>query len=234
MRENRTSGSMSGSEKPSHGRAIEPLPEETGSQRIGPAYRHGARVRLYQEAAATLSATVTSEPTASKEPGEPGSDLVPSPLVEVAGAEGHVNSAVCQEVMGDNSPCGPMGDSKPGRYIGWVVPRPAATAGTVFPGPSRLCRGHGRNRWPWRQMVAPMGVAVAAEKRRRPRGGSAAPNEDDGVGGPGAVSRWAGGSGYGPQRSTADGGLAGGAGTWVVSGGFGLAPSDVARGPSSG
>jgi hypothetical protein len=39
MRENRTSGSMSGSEKPSHGRAIEALPEETGSQRIGPAYR---------------------------------------------------------------------------------------------------------------------------------------------------------------------------------------------------
>jgi len=48
MRENRTSGSMSGSEKPSHGRAIEALPEETGSQRIGPAYRHGARVRLYR------------------------------------------------------------------------------------------------------------------------------------------------------------------------------------------
>jgi len=48
MRENRTSGSMSGSEKPSHGRAIEALPEETGSQRIGPAYHHGARVRLYQ------------------------------------------------------------------------------------------------------------------------------------------------------------------------------------------
>jgi len=47
MRENRTSGSMSGSEKPSHGRATEALPEETGSQRIGPAYRHGARVRLY-------------------------------------------------------------------------------------------------------------------------------------------------------------------------------------------
>ncbi len=48
MRENRTSGSMSGSEKPSHGRAIEALPEETGSQRIGPAYRHGARTRLYR------------------------------------------------------------------------------------------------------------------------------------------------------------------------------------------
>jgi hypothetical protein len=48
MRENRTSGSMSGSEKPSHGRAIEALPEETGSQRIGPAYHHGARTRLYR------------------------------------------------------------------------------------------------------------------------------------------------------------------------------------------
>jgi len=31
MRENRTSGSMSGPEKPSHGRASEALPEETGS-----------------------------------------------------------------------------------------------------------------------------------------------------------------------------------------------------------
>jgi hypothetical protein len=48
MRENRTSGSMSGSGKPGHGRASEALPEETGSQRIGPAYRHGARARLYQ------------------------------------------------------------------------------------------------------------------------------------------------------------------------------------------
>jgi len=47
MRENRTSGSMSGSEKPSHGRASEALPEETGSQRIGPAYHYGARARLY-------------------------------------------------------------------------------------------------------------------------------------------------------------------------------------------
>jgi len=47
MRENRTSGSMSGSEKPGHGRATEALPQETGSQRIGPAYHHGARVRLY-------------------------------------------------------------------------------------------------------------------------------------------------------------------------------------------
>jgi hypothetical protein len=52
MREDRTSGSMSGSEKPGHGRAIEALPEETGSQLIGPAYRHGARVRLYRPGSA--------------------------------------------------------------------------------------------------------------------------------------------------------------------------------------
>jgi hypothetical protein len=47
MRENRTSVSMSGSEKPGHGRA-KALPEETGSQRIGPAYRRGAWARLYR------------------------------------------------------------------------------------------------------------------------------------------------------------------------------------------
>jgi hypothetical protein len=47
MRENCTSGSMSGFEKPGHGGAIEALPKETGRQRIGVAYRYGARVRLY-------------------------------------------------------------------------------------------------------------------------------------------------------------------------------------------
>ena len=47
MRENCKSGSMSGSGKPSHGEAIEALPEETGSQRIGPTCRHGAPARLY-------------------------------------------------------------------------------------------------------------------------------------------------------------------------------------------
>ena len=40
---------MSGSEKPGHGDAIEALPEETGSPRLGVAYRYGARVRLYRK-----------------------------------------------------------------------------------------------------------------------------------------------------------------------------------------
>ena len=39
MREIRTSGSMSGSEKPGQGWASEALPKETGSKRIGPTYR---------------------------------------------------------------------------------------------------------------------------------------------------------------------------------------------------
>ena len=47
MRENRTSGSMSGSGKPSHGGDNEALPEETGRKPTGPAYSHGAPARLY-------------------------------------------------------------------------------------------------------------------------------------------------------------------------------------------
>jgi len=47
MRENRTSGSMSGLGKLSHGEAIEALPKETGSKRIGLTYRHSAPARLY-------------------------------------------------------------------------------------------------------------------------------------------------------------------------------------------
>lgn len=47
MRENCTSGPMSGSERPGHGGAIEALPEETGSQPTGSTYRYGARARLY-------------------------------------------------------------------------------------------------------------------------------------------------------------------------------------------
>ena len=47
MRENRTSGSMSGLGKLSHGGAIEALPKETGSKRIGLTYRHSAPARLY-------------------------------------------------------------------------------------------------------------------------------------------------------------------------------------------
>ncbi len=39
MREIRTSGSMSGSEKPGQGWASEALPKETGSEPIGPTYR---------------------------------------------------------------------------------------------------------------------------------------------------------------------------------------------------
>ena len=80
MRENRTSGSMSGSEKPGHGRAIEALPEETGSQRIGPAYHHGARVRLYP----TRPGLLPWDPLSSKCPVSP--DLVLTQGLALRGA----------------------------------------------------------------------------------------------------------------------------------------------------
>ena len=50
MRETRTSGSVSGLGKPSYGGETEAPPEETGGQRMGPAYCHGAPARLYRGA----------------------------------------------------------------------------------------------------------------------------------------------------------------------------------------
>jgi len=80
---------MSGSEKPGHGWAIEALPEETGSQRIGPTYRHGARVRLYRRqmvprisnlalvSGLLLGVGCAKERTASSE--TPGADTAAAP-----------------------------------------------------------------------------------------------------------------------------------------------------------
>ena len=61
MRENRTSGSMSGSGKLSYGRASEALPEETGSQQIGPTYGRGVQVRLYRPVQSAVKATFRDE-----------------------------------------------------------------------------------------------------------------------------------------------------------------------------
>ena len=52
MRDIRTSGSVSGSGKPSYGGAIEALPEEKGSEQIGFTYGHGAPARLYNSPSA--------------------------------------------------------------------------------------------------------------------------------------------------------------------------------------
>ncbi len=54
MREIRTSGSMSGSEKPGQGWASEALPKETGSEPIGPTY-------LTRRSDSTLPAGATDE-----------------------------------------------------------------------------------------------------------------------------------------------------------------------------
>jgi len=57
---------MSGSEKPGYGQAIEALPKQTGSKRIGLAYRRGARVRLYRRNSGCRGAGTEELPEAAR------------------------------------------------------------------------------------------------------------------------------------------------------------------------